>query len=116
MIPELKNFFDCNPVNQAACPSGGGIPRIPGAQDFTSLASIVSGIVNIVSFIAIFLTFYFLVWGAWSYIFAGGEKEALGKARERIKWALIGLLVLLMAYTIATYAGEIFPSKGGLPF
>ena len=89
-------------------------PPLP--ERFPDLASVLSGLLNIAIFIAAFLTFYFLIWGAWAYIFAHGEKENLAKAREKIKWALIGLLVTIMAYTIATYAGEIFPSKGGLPF
>lgn len=116
MIPDLEQIFKCNPVNQTGCPGGEGVRRTPGAQDFPDLASILSGLLNIAIFIAAFLSFYYLIWGAWSYIFAHGEKENLAKARERIKWALIGLLVTIMAYTIATYAGQIFPSKGGLPF
>ena len=101
--------------------------KLPGGEEIqppsdlnpniVDLGSFISGIINIVSFIAMFLTFYFLIWGAWSYIFASGEKEALGKARERIKWALIGLLVVLLSYSIARYAGEILPPVGGdLPF
>ncbi|MEK7616568.1 MAG: hypothetical protein AAB414_00745 [Patescibacteria group bacterium] len=97
--------------------------KLPGGEDIDNpvpqipdLGALVSGLLNISIFIAAFLSFYYLIWGAWAYIFASGEKENLAKAREKIKWALIGLLVTVMAYTIATYAGQIFPAKGGLPF
>lgn len=83
---------------------------------FPDLASVLSGLLEIGIFVAAFLTFYYLIWGAWAYIFAGGEKENLAKARERIKWAIIGFLFTIMAYTIATYAGQVFTPKGGLPF
>lgn len=94
------------------------IPAPSGLKtEFTDLSSIISPLLNIVFFLAVFMAFYWLVWGAWAYIFAAGEKENLAKARNRIKWALIGLLVVLMAYFIAKYAGEIFtPGKGGVPF
>ena len=107
-------------MNKLALKLPGGEEILPPPTlnpNITDLGSLISGIINIIAYIALFLTFYFLIWGAWSYIFAGGEKEALGKARERIKWALIGLIIVLLSYSIARYAGEIFPPAGGdLPF
>ena len=84
--------------------------------EFTNLASLISGLLNISLYIAVFLAFYFFVWGAFAYLLSHGEKENLAKARERIKWALIGLLVTFMAYFLAKFASEIFPSQGGVPF
>lgn len=83
----------------------------------TNLGNLLSGLLNIALLLAAFLTFYWLVWGAFQYILAKGDKEALAKATERIRWAIIGFLVTISAYLIATFAGEIFPAKiGGLPF
>lgn len=84
--------------------------------EFINLASILSPILNIAFYIAIFLAFYWLVWGAWAYLFSSGKKEELAKARARISWALIGLIVIFAAYFIAKYASEFFPPKGGVPF
>lgn len=102
MIPNLKDLFSANPV-----------PK------FQKLGDLLSVLLEIALFIAAFLAFYWLVWGAWAYLFSEGEKENLQKARERIKWALIGLIVVFMAYFIAKYAGQIFPpgpGRGGLPW
>lgn len=98
--------------------------KLPGGQSidtrvpkFTDVASLLSTFLDIALFIAVFLAFYWLVWGGWAYLFSGGEKENLQKAKERIKWALIGLILVFMAYFIAKYAGQIFPpGRGGLPF
>lgn len=98
--------------------------KLPGGQTidtpvpkFTDLGSLLSTFLDIALFTAAFLAFYWLVWGAWAYLFSGGEKENLQKAKERIKWALIGLIVVFMAYFIAKYTGQIFPpGRGGLPF
>lgn len=92
-------------------------PNLKFSGSSATLGAVLSGLLNIIFMVAAFLTFYYLIWGAWSYIFAGGEKENLAKAREKIKWALIGLLFVAGAYTLATYAGQIFPpGRGGLPF
>lgn len=81
-----------------------------------NLGAILSSLLNISFYIAIFLCFYFIVWGAFQYILASGNKEDLGKARARITWALMGLIFILFAYFIATYASQIFPSQKGGPF
>ena len=101
MIPELKEAFGANPVK----------------SKFTNLADFLSGLLNIVFYLAIFLAFFWLIWGSFQYMFAQGEKEKLAKARERMKWAVIGLGIVLMSYSLARFASEIFPpGKGGLPF
>ncbi len=92
-----------------------GIPnfKFEGAK----VADILSGLLNIAFYIAIFLAFYWLVWGAFAYIMARGNKEDLAKARARIIWAIVGLIVIILSYTIAQFAAEIFTPKGGaVPF
>ncbi|TSC87864.1 MAG: Uncharacterized protein G01um10147_367 [Microgenomates group bacterium Gr01-1014_7] len=85
--------------------------------EFTNLGSIISPLLTIAFYIAAFLAFIYLVWGAFAYIMAQGNKENLAKARARIAYALIGLVVILLAFFITTFAGEIFPpTKGGVPF
>ena len=85
---------------------------------FTDISSIISELLNIAFYIAAFLAFYWLVWAAFQYILASGNKESLAKARERIKWALIGLAVIFASFSLAQLGGEIFKGvlKGGLPF
>lgn len=94
------------------------IPTPEGLKsEFTDLASILSPALNIVFYIAFFMAFYYLVWGTFQYILAGGKKEDLAKARARISWALIGLIVVFASFLIAKFASEIFPpTQGGLPF
>lgn len=103
-------------------PGGNIIPapsglQTPSGAPYTDLASFLSPLLNIVFYIAVFLAFYFLVWGAFQYILAQGNKEELAKARARITYALIGLIIIFMAFIIAKFASEIFkPFQGGLPF
>lgn len=101
-------------------PGYGSIDNPPGlifsgAQG--NLSAIISSLITIAIYVAGFLAFYYLVWGAFQYMAASGNKEQLQKARARITWALIGLIIVVMSYLIARYASEIFPpGQGGIPF
>ncbi len=99
-------------------PGGNEIPLPKELTDkgLLDVASVISGLLNIAFYIAIFMAFYWVIWAAFQYILASGKKEDLAKARSRITWALIGLAVVFAAYLIATYASEIFPSQTGVPF
>lgn len=102
MIPDLQKIFTANPV----------------ASKFTKLGDVISGLLNIVFYVAVFVAFYYLIWGAFNYIMAQGKKEDLAKARDKITWALIGLVVVLLAYFIAKFVTELLKNntQGGVPF
>lgn len=93
------------------------IPAPAGLKgEFVNLASFLSGLLNITFYLATFLAFYWLVWASFQYMMAKGNKEELAKARAKITWALIGLMVIFLAYFIAKFTGEIFLPTGGRPF
>lgn len=96
--------------------------ELPGGQNitdpqaqFTDLGGLISGLFTVAIFIAAFLSFIWLVWGAFQYIVAGGNKENLAKARARITWAIVGLLLTLIAFLVAQFAAQILPSSTGAP-
>lgn len=92
-------------------------PEIPGfkATEFTDLGSFLTGLFEIAFFIATFLAFFWLVWGAFQYIYAGGNKENLAKARSRITWAIVGLLLTAVAYIVSQFTQQILQPKIGTP-
>ncbi|MDD5415436.1 MAG: hypothetical protein PHE48_00345 [Candidatus Daviesbacteria bacterium] len=99
-------------------PGTGNIIDSPVQDRFPDLGSVLSGLLNITFYIAVFITFYFFIWGAFAYIVAQGKKEDLAKARNRITWSLIGLIIIFLSYFIARFVAEILKTniKGGLPF
>jgi len=59
--------------------------------------------------------FFFLLWGGLQWILSGGDKDNTEKARKKVTSALIGLVVILSAYAIATILDIIFfGGKGGI--
>lgn len=50
---------------------------------------------------------FMIVISAVQWIVSGGDKEAVGKARARITYAIIGIVVLSLAFVIAKLVGDI---------
>lgn len=114
-IPGLPYLFNCNPVNQTGCQTGQGIPREGNALNFTSLGTFISSLLNIIFSIATVLAFIWLVWGAFQYITAGGDKQKLSQARSRVTWAIVGLLLIALAFLVAQFGQQIIQPQGGTP-
>lgn len=105
-------------MNSLKLPGEQIIPSILPAKsaiDQATFGGILSPLLNIFFLIAFVLMFVWFVWGIFQYIFAGGDKEKLAKARSRITWAIVGFCVVILAFTIQKYAKEIFPPNPETP-
>lgn len=72
-----------------------------------TIGDIISTGIRIVFIIALLGVLIMLVVGAVQWVFSGGDKDALGKARSRITHALVGLLILALAFLLAVVVGNI---------
>ena len=84
-------------------------PRIlisPPGIGYNQLGDFVSNALVLSFAVAILIVLVMLVWGAFEWVGSGGDKEAVGKARNRIINALIGLAVLAVAFAIARLFGQ----------
>ncbi|MCL4366740.1 pilin [Patescibacteria group bacterium] len=91
---------------------GGSSPIEPPANfdtaTFSSLASSVSAFLNLIFTVVAFLMFFWLIWGAFQYIFAGGDKDKLAAARKRLTYAIVGFLIAAIAFLVAPWVENIF--------
>lgn len=78
-----------------------------GIKPNTNPQFIITNAISIVFIIAILLVLFFLIWGAFDWITSGGDKEKVAQARKKIMAALIGLIILALAFVIARVAGGI---------
>lgn len=74
---------------------------------YSDLGSFITNITTVAFILAIILVLIMLVWGAFEWIASGGDKEAVGKARNRIINAIIGLAVLAIAFALAKVGAQI---------
>lgn len=72
-----------------------------------AISLVLSNIVTLI-FIAAGIVFLFMiVISAFQFITSGGDKEAVGKARGRLTWAIIGITILALAFVIVRTVAEI---------
>lgn len=83
-----------------------GRPR-QGIGPGTDPRIIITNAFTVIIVIAIVLVLAFLIWGAFDWITSGGDKEKVAGARKKILAALIGLVILALAFVIARIAGSI---------
>ncbi|MBI4037062.1 hypothetical protein HY385_01420 [Candidatus Daviesbacteria bacterium] len=95
-------------------PGSNGTP-IPTPVGFNpqlkDLGSIISSLANAVLWLSFFLMFFWIVWGVFQYLFASGNKENLDKARKRITYAIIGFIVIAIAFSVKEYLQTIMPPQ-----
>ena len=83
----------------------------------TKFGTVFSDLFLIVFYLSAFLAFFWFVWGAFQYILAGGDKEHIASARKRMTWAIVGLIFILLSFTIAKFVFEILkPNVISFPF
>lgn len=89
----------------AASPSPDIIIK-PPPQGYSDIGAFITNILQLSFIIAVLVVLVMLVWGAFEWITSGGDKEAVGKARNRIINAMIGLAVLAIAFALFRVAGQ----------
>ena len=77
----------------------------PNSADFSPLCGLkISGIIgpliNLIFIIAVIAALLYLVYGGFRWLVSGGEKQAVGAARDHIVAAIIGLVVIFLSYFV----------------
>ena len=97
MIPGLNKIFAEDPIRKT----------FPNA----TLGEFISRLFVLILFLASALMFYWMVWGVFHYLFSGGDKENLGKARNRITWAIVGFVIIVISFAFSQYLQTIFETR-----
>lgn len=95
---------------------------LPGGQTVTAPAGLPSGglstvsqvignAVTIMIIVAAVLSLIFLIWGGIQWSGSGGDKAKVTSARARITYAIIGLVVALLAFFIINIISYFFNIK-----
>lgn len=81
--------------------------KIDAASDDTDLASgLISMINRVLTFLGILLLFI-VIYAGFLIITSDGKEDAITKGRKMIIYALIGVIVIVLSYTIVNFIGTI---------
>ncbi len=70
-------------------------------------------ITNIMLFAIGVLSVIMLIVGGMHYVISGGKKESVTTAKNTILYAIVGLIIALMAYAIINFILGVFTESGG---
>ena len=94
---DLDPCKEANTVLSAAC-----------AGKDLSIGKVVGFVVTIAFVIAILVALFFLIWGGIKWITSGGDKGGVESARNQIVAAVIGLVIVFLAFFILNLVLQLF--------
>ncbi len=71
------------------------------------LNRLIANVIRLVFTVSAILVVFMILFGAFQWITSGGDKEAVGKARQRITYAIIGIVLLSLTFVILRVLGQI---------
>lgn len=80
------------------------IPTIPIASGSVDPKNIVTNLINYALFFIGALALIFVIWGGILFVTSGGDAEKTTKARNTLLYAIIGVVVVVLAYAIVNWA------------
>lgn len=83
-------------------------PREAEDLENIEVSNLISGAIALVFIAASLVFFFMLVVGGIKWMMAGGDKEKAGEARGQLTSALIGLIVIFLAWAISKLLGTLF--------
>lgn len=87
----------------AAQTNVGKVGTSAGISSATDLPTIIGNIINVVlGFMGIVLLFY-LLYGGFKWMTAGGDSKGVDEAKTMIRNAIIGLVIIVSSYAISNF-------------
>jgi uncharacterized membrane protein YidH (DUF202 family) len=98
-----------------------GTVNAPAGSEFVGndpvggAGNLITFLIQIVFLVAGLAALVYLLWGALDWLMSEGQKEKLSKAQSKIVNAIIGLLLVVVAFTVFSFMmGTVLGGKFGI--
>jgi len=92
-----------------------GSDWVKGKTSAEALASLIGFFIQIVFLVGGLAALVYLLWGALDWLMSSGEKEKIQKAQNKIMNAVIGLLLIVVSFTVFSFImGTVLGGKFGI--
>lgn len=85
-----------------------GLGKTGPLQGNLTLGGIVSSILPYLFVISGLILLFYLIWGGFSLMLSKGDPKAVESAKARITNAVIGFVIIFIAYWLVQFVGKIF--------
>ncbi len=99
-------FIDSTGNIKAVDPSGKVIDIPMGGT--SALSNVIRNGLTIFIVVALVLAIIILLWAAIDWLSSGGDKQKVAAARMKVTYAIIGLVVVFLAFFIVNFIGFLF--------
>ncbi len=93
------------------CDQNGQFNKLCGLTS-GNFGNVVGAFITLLFVIAVIVALVFLVWGGLKWILSGGDKSAVEGARNTIVAAVVGLIIVFLAYFILNIVLSFFLGSG----
>ncbi|MBU0649434.1 pilin [Patescibacteria group bacterium] len=107
-LPTLAGAITPNETGLGQTADEAGLPK-------TDIASVIGSIIKTLLAVLGVIFFILLVYGGLLWMTARGNQEKVDKAKDALTNAIIGLLIILVAYAFATYIIAALTGSGTPP-
>ncbi len=80
----------------------------PSGLPINTLADVINILLSFLIPLAAIILFFVLVWGGYQFMFSQGNPEKIKSAKGKLTTGIVGFILLILAYFIATFVGTIF--------
>lgn len=102
MVPASPVYAD------AAGQIKGGVNQVGGTENKTSLEDNIKTVVNILLFLIGAVAVIMIIIGGIRYTTSNGDSSSMTSAKNTILYAVVGLIVAIMAYAIVNFVVDAF--------
>ena len=96
-------------MNTDACSQGYGIADAQGVASIQCLVPLITNVIRAVISLGAVALFIMLLVGGFNFLFSGGDQKKLEAARGTVTQAIVGIVIMSLAYliilTIETFTG-----------
>ena len=98
-------FADCSNVCDASCDAAPSVKEAAGCNATTNdaLPKVIQNILNVILSISGIIAVIFIVIGGIHYMTSAGDAGKIKKAKDTVLYAVIGLIVCILAFAIVNF-------------
>ena len=82
---------------------GGTLAQITPKYQFDTIADVVNAFLPVVYSLGGIIAAAFIIWAGVDWIISGGDTNKIGKAKEKLVAAIVGLVIMLLAFAVKNF-------------